>query len=85
MQIKIAFKAIFLVDGGILADGAAKCTPKRHERFGDPAEQDSQWQHKDSQRVTLRGGTSKRKYPNGIRDNGRTVGLVNARVRRATV
>ena len=26
----------------LLAGGTAKCTPKRHERFGDPAEQDSQ-------------------------------------------
>ena len=42
MQIKIAFKAIFLVEGGILAGGTAKRTPKCHERFGDPAEQDSQ-------------------------------------------
>ena len=41
MQIKIAFEAIFLVDGGILAGGTAKCTPKRHERFGDPAEHNS--------------------------------------------
>ena len=42
MQIKIAFKAIFLVDGGFLAGGTAKCTPKCQERFGDSAEQDSQ-------------------------------------------
>ena len=42
MQIKIAFKVIFLVEGGFLAGGSAKRTPKRHERFGAPAEQDSQ-------------------------------------------
>ena len=36
MQIKIAFGAIFLVDGGILAGGTAKCTPKRHERYRGP-------------------------------------------------
>ena len=42
MQIKIAFRAIFLVEGGFLAGGTAKCTQKRHERFGDSAEQDSQ-------------------------------------------
>ena len=36
MQIKIAFKAIFLVDGGILAGGTAKCTPKRQERYRGP-------------------------------------------------
>ena len=33
MQEKSHFGAIFLVDGGILAGGSAKCTPKRHERF----------------------------------------------------
>ena len=27
---------------GFLAGGTAKYTPKRHERFGDPAKQDSQ-------------------------------------------
>ncbi len=27
--------------GGILAGGSAKRTPKRHERFGDPAEQEN--------------------------------------------
>ena len=42
MQIKIAFRAIFLVDGGNSHGGSAKRTPKRHERCGDPAEQDSQ-------------------------------------------
>ena len=42
MQEKSHFGAIFLVDGGILAGGSSKRTPKRHERFGDPAEQDSQ-------------------------------------------
>ena len=32
----------FYSERGFLAGGTAKCTPKRHERFVDPAEQDSQ-------------------------------------------
>ena len=32
----------FYSERGFLAGGTAKCTPKRHERFGNPAEQDSQ-------------------------------------------
>ena len=31
---------------GNLAMGIAKCTPKRHERFGDPAEHDRWWERR---------------------------------------
>ena len=54
MQIKIAFKAIFLVEGGFLAGGTAKRTPKRHERFGDPAGQDSQEEGERDERIGTR-------------------------------
>ena len=42
VQIKIAFGVIFVYRWGFLAGGSAKRTPKRHERFWDPAEQDCQ-------------------------------------------
>ena len=36
MQIKIAFRAIFVYRWGFLAGGSAKRTPKRHEHYRGP-------------------------------------------------
>ena len=71
MQIKIAFKAIFLVDGEFLAGGSAKRTQKRQERFGDSAEQDSQeegerqYQIYRSDRMGTEGKTKKTRIYSG--------------------